>query len=184
MPQLPEREQQIRQAHAQLIHHVVAACQNADAREQLMPMLDQAKASGWQILVDRIRRILDGARDESILLGLDEEDTVIIRSILQGLQNPATLPDLNAQADATLAAPGLASMIHAASHGDARALQLVSDMAEQMLRVGGDMARLGGIMRKLVDGERDPEVLTRNMDPRGQQLVVDLLAELGKLNHH
>lgn len=184
MPQLPEREQQIRQAHAQLIHHVVAACHNADARAQLVPLLDQASSSGWQTLVERIRRILDGERDESLLLGLDEEDTVIIRSILQGIQNPATLPNLNAQADATLAAPGLASMINAAGHGDARALQIVADMAEQMLRVGGDMARLGGIMRKLVDGERDPDVLIRNMDPRGKQLVLDLLAELGKLSRH
>ena len=184
MPQLPEREQQIRQTHVQLIHHVVAACQNAETRAQLIPMLEQARASGWQALAERIHRILDGARDESLLLGLDEEDSVIIRAILQGIQNPATLPDLNAQADATLAAPGLASMIHAASHGDAKALQLVADMAEQMLRVGGDMARLGGIMRKLIDGERDADVLTKGMDPRGQQLVLDLLAELGKLGQH
>jgi len=184
MPQLPEREQQIRQAHAQLIHHVVAACQNAEARVQLLPMLDQAKASGWQALVERIQRILDGERDERVLLGLDEEDTVIIRAILQGIQNPATLPDLNMQADATLAAPGLASMIHAASRGDAKALHIVADMAEQMQRVGGDMARLGAIMRKLIDGERDADALTRGMDPRGQQLVLDLLAELGKLAEH
>ena len=102
MPKLPEREQQIRQTHAQLIHHVVAACQNAEARAQLKPMLEQAKASGWQALVERIQRILEGARDDSLLLGLDEEDTVIIRSILQGIQAPATLPDLNAQADATI----------------------------------------------------------------------------------
>lgn len=184
MSQLPEREQQIRQAHAQLIHHVVAACQHAEARAQLLPMLDQASASGWQALVERIQRILDGERDERVLLGLDEEDTVIIRAILQGIQNPATLPDLNAQSDATLAAPGLATMIHAASRGDARALQIVADMADQMLHVGGDMARLGAIMRKLIDGERDADALTGGMDTRGQQLVLDLLAELGKLAEH
>ncbi|HEY5603938.1 MAG TPA: hypothetical protein VIM41_12580 [Gammaproteobacteria bacterium] len=184
MPQLPEREQQIRQAHAQLIHLVVEACQNADARAQLLPMLDQAVTSGWQSLVERIRRILAGARDETLLLGLDDEDTVIVRCILQGIQNPAALPDPNYQGDAALAAPGLASMIHAASRGDAKALHLVADMAEQMLRVGGDMARLGGILRKLIDGERDPDKLTKGMDPSGQQLVLDLLAELGKLGRH
>lgn len=184
MPQIPEREQQIRRVHAQLIHHVVEACQNADARAQLMPMLDQANASGWQSLVERIRRILYGSRDESLLLGLDEEDMVIIRSILQGIQNPSTLPDLQNQADATLAAPGLASIIHAASRGDVNALQIAADMAEQMTRVGGDMARLGGIMRKLINGNRDPDELAKGMDPSGQQLVLNLLDELAKLSQH
>jgi len=184
MSPLPERELQIRQAHAQLIHHVVTACQNAEARMQLMPMLEQARGSGWQALVERIQRILEGERDDSLLLGLDDEDTVIIRAILLGIQNPATLPDVDTQADATLAAPGLASMIHAASRGDARALQIVADMADQMSRVTGDMARLGGIMRKLIDGERDADKLTSGMDPRGQQLVLDLLVELGKLAEH
>lgn len=184
MHELPEPEQQIRQAHAQLIHHVVTACQNSDARAQLMPMLEQANQSGWQTLVERIKRILDGERDESLLLALDEEDTVIIRSILQGIQNPETLPDLNYQADATMAAPGLASMIHAASRGDAKALQIVADMAEQMTKVGGDMGKLGGIMRRLINGERDADELIKGMDPNGQQLVLDILAELGKLQQH
>lgn len=184
MHKFPEREQQIRQTHAQLIHHVVNACQNSEARSQLMPMLDHARQSGWETLVDRIRRILGGERDESLLLALDEEDTVIIRSILEGVQNPESLPDLSYQADATLAAPGLASIIHAAGRGDAKALQIAADMAEQMTKVGGDMERLGGIMRKLINGERDAKSLTKGMDPSGQQLVFDLLSELGKLGEH
>ena len=36
-----------------------------------------------------------------------------------GLQNPASLPDVEQQADPTMAAPGLATMINAASRGDA-----------------------------------------------------------------
>ena len=81
-----------------------------------------------------------------------------------------------------MAAPGLASMIHAASRGDAKALQIVADMAEQMTKVGGDMGKLGGIMRKLINGEREAD--RRERDPRGQQLVLDLLSELGKLGQH
>jgi hypothetical protein len=57
-------------------------------------------------------------------------------------------------------------------------------MAEQMTKAGGDMARLGGIMRRLVDGERDADKLARGMGPLGKELVVNLLDELAKLRAH
>ena len=118
----PDRDQQIRQTHAPLIHQVVMACHNLEARNQLEPMLKMATEQGWSELVNHIRLILDGGRDEALTLGLDEEDTVIIRAILEGIQNPASLPELNQGADPTVAAPGLAHMIHAANRGDAAAL--------------------------------------------------------------
>lgn len=184
MRTFPEQEQQIRQVHAKLIHQVVAACQNPEARTELEPVLRYANDNGWQQLVVVIRKILSGERSESLLAGLDEEDGVIVRSILSGLQNPATLPDPDQEADASLAAPGLASIIHAASRGDAKALQILAGMAEQMTLVGGDMARLGGIMRKLLNGERDVDALCKGMDTSGRQLVINLLEELNKLAEH
>ena len=90
MRTFPEQEQQIRQVHGQLIHQVVAACQTAEARAALEPLLQHANDNGWQQLVGVIRKIVDGNRSEALLNGLDEEDSVIIRSILMGLQNPAT----------------------------------------------------------------------------------------------
>jgi hypothetical protein len=57
-------------------------------------------------------------------------------------------------------------------------------MAEQMTRVGGDMARLGAIMKRLVDGERDAEPLCRGMGAQGESLVVTILEELGRLEAH
>ena len=181
MSVLPERREQIRQAHAQLIHMVVTAVSNTEARVELNPYLEQAVQSGWQQLVSVIRRILDGAREESLLLGLDEEDTVIIDSVLRAIQDPSTLPAIQQQADPGMAAPGLASIIHAAAHGDTKALQAISEMAEQMSRVGGDMGRLGGIMRKLINGERDVDVLCKGMQDSGRQLVQGLIEELEKL---
>ena len=53
-----------------------------------------------------------------------------------------------------------------------------------MTRVGGDMARLGGIMRRLLNGERDADTLCKSMDPSGRQLVINLLEELNKLAEH
>jgi len=181
---LSPRDQQIRLAHASLIRLVVQAAQNVSARAELDPVLAHAQQQGWTELVPRIRRVLNGERDTSLLRGLDEEDTVILTAILAGIQDPATLPDPEAAADPTQAAPGLAQMIHAASHGDAQALHWLSQMAEQMTRAGGDMARIGGITKRLVDGERDPEKLCKGMGAQGESLVLSLLAELGKLERH
>jgi hypothetical protein len=181
---IPERDQQIRQAHATLIHQVVKACQNQDAAIELESILEVALQQGWDDLVRTIRQIVKGNRDESLLKGLDEEDTVIIQSILNGLRNPASLPDIDQQGDPTMAAPGLAQIIHAASRGDAQALQAVSIMAEQMTHAPGDMARLGGNMKRLVDGERDPDILCKGMGPSGEQLVLNLIDELNKLATH
>ena len=46
------------------------------------------------------------------------------------------------------------------------------------------MARLGGIMKRLVDGERDPEVLTKGMGAQGESLILSLLDELARLEAH
>lgn len=181
---LSPRDHQIRLAHAGLIRLVVQAAQNASARSELEPVLSQAEQGGWTDLVPRIRRVLAGDRDMALLQGLDEEDTVILTAVLAGIQDPSTLPDPEGAADPTQAAPGLAQMIHAASHGDAQALHWLSQMAEQMTRAGGDMARLGGIAKRLVDGERDPERLCKGMGAQGESLVLSLLGELGKLERH
>ena len=181
MPNIPPREHQIRQSHAVLIHQVVKACHNPAEKPALQQMLQMAQQQGWDELVRTIRLIVDGRRDEALLNGLDEEDTVIVRSILQGLQNPASLPDPNQGADPTMAAPGLAHMIHAASRGDTQALQAAAFMAEQMINTQGDMRLLGGQIKRLLDGERNPDVLCKGMGPSGQQLVLGIVEELNKL---
>jgi hypothetical protein len=184
MASLPEKDQQIIDAHTGLIHRVVIGCQNADMVPDLDDVLKTAEQNGWVNLVNRIRRILKGERAESLLNGLDDEDRVIIGSILRGLQNPATLPDLNAGIDASMAAPGIAAMIQGARSGNTETLQLLGGMAQQMLQAGGDMARLAGIMRPLVKGERDADKLTAGMGPEGEKLVLRILEELSRLDPH
>ena len=184
MSPLPEKDQQIRFAHAGLIGAVVMACQNRDRRAEIEPLLAAAVAHGWGALAGAIRRILDGERDPRLLAGLDEEDRVIIEAILGGLQDPSTLPQPGAGPEPGMAAPGLAAMIQAAATGNALALQQLAGMAEQMLAVGGDFARLSAILRRLVNGERDPDLLCRGMTTRGSQLVLALLDELAKQQTH
>jgi hypothetical protein len=184
MQTLPEKDQQIVQAHSQLIVAVVKACQNRDLMPQLDPILESASQNGWDELVKTIRTILKGSRDAGLLAGLDEEDTVIVQAILRGLQDPATLPDPTAAADPTMAAPGLAHMIHAAETGDANALQLIATIAEQMTQTPGDMGRLGRAVSRMVHGERNTDKLCEGMDARGEKLVLDILEELNKLRTH
>jgi hypothetical protein len=157
MAMIPERDQQIRQAHATLIHQVVKACQNQEAAVELNSVLEVALQQGWNDLVNTIQLIVKGNRDASMLNALDEEDSVIIKSILDGLQNPASLPDIEQQGDATMAA------------------------AEQMTSAPGDMARIGGNIKRLVDGERDADILCKGMGPSGEQLMLNLIEELNKL---
>jgi hypothetical protein len=184
MATLPAKDQQIIEAHTGLIHRVVMGCQNRQRVPDLDDILHQAEQNGWLQLVAAIRKILAGSRDASVLNGLDEEDHVIIQSILRGLQDPDTLPALSAGVDAAMAAPGIAAMVNGARRGNLETLQLLGSMAQQMLAAGGDMARLAGILRPLVQGERDPDKLTEGMAAEGQKLVVSILAELARLDTH
>ncbi len=181
---LPDREQQIRQAHAGMIVQVVQRVHNPQLAEATESLLQKAEQNGWQDIVAVMRRIIDGERGEDLLLGLDEEDRVIAEAILQGLQDPSTLPDPERKPDARMAAPGLALMIHEAARGNSQSLQLVSHMAEQMTAAGGDLRQLGGILRRLIDGERDPASLSRGMGVQGRQLVDSILEELHQLAGH
>ncbi len=182
MVMLPEKDQQIIEAHTGLIHRVVIACQNHDMVPDLEDILKQAEQNGWTQLVAAIRKILAGSRDANILKTLDEEDAVIVGSILRGLQNPETLPDLNKGVNGAMAAPGIAAMINGARTGNLETLQMLGSMAQQMMMAGGDMARLAGILRPLVEGVRDPEELTEGMSEEGERLVMNILAELEKLD--
>jgi len=184
MAQLPDAVQQILQVHAPFLHAVVQAVQNRALIPQLLLMLQEAEARGWGKMVAVIRQILDGKRDRSLLLGLDDEDRAIVEAILGGIDNPAGLPPMDAKPQASAAAPGLAAMILASSRGDMQAFATLAYMAEQMVKAGGDMARRGGILRRLIDGERDEAVLTKGMGPLGRQLVLDILGELGKIQLH
>lgn len=185
MSSLPDKQQQILDVHASLINMVVHATQDSQLRPQLSQVLKASADNGWQNLVLRIYKIMDGERSDSLLKDLDEEDEIIIKAILRGLQDPSTLPDPSqAKANPTMAAPGIAHMIHQASSGNTQALTLLSHMAEQMSQAGGDMTLLAAIIKKMIDGERDPEILCKGMGAQGESLVNSILEELAKLQLH
>jgi len=181
---LTSHDEQIIQTHASFICQVVALAQNSAARPQFDALMKTAEESGWNSLAAALRLVAAGQRDLSLIQNLDSEDQVIAEAVMRGMQDPSSLPDPDKKPDGTLAAPGLASMIHAAATGNVQALTLVSQMAEQMSKAGGDMARIAGSIRPMINGERDPNRLSKNMDVRGQQLLLTILDELGKLDIH
>jgi hypothetical protein len=180
----PDKQQQIIQTHAGLILGVVQCIQNSDLRPQMEQVLVVSEQNGWDKLVAAIRKILNGSRDQNILNGLDDEDTVIVTAILRGLQDPTTLPRPEEKPDATLAAPMLANLINDARRGDHNAVIMLGGMAEQMSMAGGDMASVGAILKDLIDGERNVDKLCDKVGPQGESLIVQILAELGKLEVH
>jgi len=184
MPQFPDRHEQIRLVHADFIRQVVETCANPERHRDFEALLQGAEQSGWTALTRAVRRIAAGERGTQVFAGLDDEDQVIAESILRGLQDPSTLPSPQAKPDPTLAAAGLAHMIHAASRGNAEALILIGQLAEQMRTVGGSMARLASVVRPLINGERDPDRLRGGMDASTERLMLDILAELARLEAH
>ncbi|MGB5259029.1 MAG: hypothetical protein WBO34_00730 [Gammaproteobacteria bacterium] len=181
MPATPDLKEQVLQSHAGLIHRVVMHCNNPGSVPDLEQVLQQAEQNDWTRLVATIRRIMSGSREESLLAGLDKEDSIIVESILNGLQDANTLPALETDIDASMAAPGIAGLVHAARNGNTQALQIVANMAKQMLEAGGDMGILSGRIRPLIEGERDPDKLTEKMSNKGQKLMLDIIEELIKL---
>jgi hypothetical protein len=181
---IPNRQEQMLTVHGPFIRQVVEASQIAGREQELETLLSTARQNGWQTLVGTLRRILAGRRDSGVLHGLDEEDRVIAEAVMRGLQDPATLPRLDTKPDPAMAAPGLAGMIQAAGSGNVQALQLIANMAEQMSKAGGDMARMAAVIRPLINGERNADKLCKSMSTQGEQMVLSILAELGRGDVH
>lgn len=182
--QTPEKSEQILQTHAGLIISVVQSMQNPELLPQLEHVLKLSEQNGWGSLVNAIRKIMHGNRDEGLLQGLDDEDQIIAEAILKGIQDPSTLPDPKQNSDATMAAPMLAKMINEASRGDHNAVIMLGGMAEQMSAAGGDMANLGAVVKDMIDGERSIDKLCDRMGPQGESLITQIIDELSKLDVH
>lgn len=180
----PEKKEQILQTHASLVIAVVQTIHQPALKPQLNQVLQQSEQNGWKSLVDVIKKIVAGSREQSLINGLDEEDAVIVDSILRGLQDPSTLPQVEQQGDASQAGPMMARLIDEARRGDHNALSLLGNMAEQMSAAGGDMANLGAVLKDMIDGERNVDKLCSRMGPQGESLVTQILSELAKRDTH
>ena len=53
-----------------------------------------------------------------------------------------------------------------------------------MSQARGDMTLLASIIKKMIDGERDPDILSQGMGAQGQGLVTSILDELAQTQLH
>ena len=181
MSQLDAAGKDIVRENAELIHRAVMAI-SADAyRPGLEKILAQAELNGWTNLVDGIRKILAGERDLVQLAGLDEEDRTIVSAILQGIQDPSSLPDLINVIDPVIAGPSMADMIHDAATGNSEAGDAIRVVAQQMGSISGDLSRIPDAINLMVIGERREDVLCMDMGVAGASLVQAILEKLKKL---
>lgn len=180
----PDKKEQIVQLHSSLIIAVVQTIHNQELKPHLDQVLQQSAQNGWQDLVNVINKIVAGNRDQALVNGLDDEDAIIVDSILRGLQDPETLPKTEQAGDASQAAPMFARLIDEARRGNHNSLSMLGSMAEQMSQAGGDMASFSAIIKDMIDGERDVDKLCTRMGAQGESLITQILSELAKLDLH
>jgi len=171
-------KEQILKDHIQLIHRVVMHCCEPNSVADLEHFLRQAEENDWRKLVEVIRRIISGNHNRSLLHDLDEEESIIIESILNGIEDPHTLPPVPVDLNSDMAAPGIASLIHATMQGSAESQNIITNLTKQMLDNGGDVAIIAGSIRAMIEGERDLNEFTAVMSDQGQKLISGILTEL------
>jgi len=124
---------------------------------------------------------MSGNRNHSLLQELDEEESIIIESILNGIEDPGSLPPVPIDLSSDMAAPGIASLIHASKHGSKESQNIITSLTKQMLDTGGDAAIISGSIRTMIEGEHDFNKLIAGMSEQGQKLITGILTELTKL---
>ena len=171
-------KEEILQDHTTLIHRVVMHCNEPDSVPDLEQILQLAQENDWQKLVTTIRSIMSGNHDRSLLQGLDEEETIIIEAILNGIEDPGTLPTVSADLNSAMAAPGIASLIYASMQGSSESLDITTNLIKQMLDAGGEYAIIAGGIKAMIDGERDLAKLMADTSEQEQKLLTEILTEL------
>ncbi len=171
-------KEEILQDHSTLIHRVVMHCNEPGSVADLEQILQLAEGNDWQKLVASIRNIMSGNRERALLHDLDEEESIIIESILNGLEDPGTLPTVTADLNSALAAPGIASLIHASMQGNTESLRIISNLTKKMQDSGGYYSNIAEAIKSMIDGERDLAKLTADISEQEQKLLAEILTEL------
>ena len=169
------------QENADLIHLVIISAFDPQYLPQLESNLIQAENNGWTSLVAAIRKVIAGERNVEEFRYLDNEDRAIITSILKGIEDPTSLPELTKAVNPAMAGPVIARLIHAAGMGNKESKNELTAMASQMAECGGDLSRIASIIGILIEGERDKEALCSIMGGSGIALMDEILKELNRL---
>lgn len=173
-----DRQQQVLQEHASLIHQVVAACESPRLFPGLNAQLHQAEQNGWTALIAAIRRILDGERDVDAFEGLDDEDTIIVVAIVRGIQDRTTLPNPSSLIDASSAGPLIATLIARSRRNEKGASESLAAIEIQLNQAGGDLPLIGSALRRIIAGDYRFDQLFPKMSSDSVEIIRRILAEL------
>ncbi|UQU63604.1 CHAT domain-containing protein [Couchioplanes caeruleus] len=133
----------------------------------------------WGRLVEALRRILHGERDDQLHEGLDPTDTAIVKRTLGALAGTVQLADTSHELSGSPVVdewePVIAAVV-AATDGDPSATAAVN----QLLAAGEDSAdwgRLVGVLRRVLDGERGRQLLD-GLDATDRAIIAEIVARL------
>jgi hypothetical protein len=160
-------------------------------RPQIEELFPRFKEDNWQI-VDAIRRIWAGERDlESLTDDIDRNSALIVQRILGVLagepspfeaapapSSPASAPQGEQQQGFTL--EQLFGVVAAACQGDAQAQQMAPLLVQalQQPAMPAEIQTLGGVMARILAGERDP-ALAAGLTGELRGAVEGLIREIG-----
>ena len=174
----------IRREHSSLIHLVVLAVDMPEIHSALEQQLAMAEANGWTALASAVRRIVAGERDIATLEGLDDEDRVIVESILEGIRDRGSLPGLASGIDMDIAAPGIAKMISRIRAGDGGEVRDMFDqLLQQLAQADPELQGLTQVLSRVLEGERDADKLTAGLGSLPACLLRRVLSELEVLDY-
>jgi tetratricopeptide (TPR) repeat protein len=173
--------------HGGFVKGMVAAIFDPTTRPALDEVLAKRVEDGWTKLVETLRRVLDGERDEDALCEpLDFEDSAIVGAVLRGIADPASLktitsPESAAKGDEN--ADQVAQLLEKHSQLIAAVVTVAGkpeirpqlDPILQKLE-GNGWGSLVSVIRRIIEGERNPEALLAGLDAQDTLITGTILA--------
>jgi tetratricopeptide (TPR) repeat protein len=174
---------------------MVAACQgNQQAMEIAKQIIEKYSGDeSWGNLAGAMQRVLNGERGDEIYDGLDREDALVIRRILQALNGeqtadggpqteenrPRSTVNGQPQQEQAITISQLLDMVERAADGDQQLGGQLFTAFQQMARAEDPtLSALGGVLLRVLIGERNP-----NLDGLPDEVASAVRGLLGRLKN-
>ena len=175
---------QIAAAHHDLNNLILATQDHPDQLNALARRLDDMHNDGWHALVHTLRLRFGLPAEPIGTATLDNEDHAILALLDYAQSQPdefAALAAQSADANTQHAAHALAALIYAATQGEHEALEALAEL-HQAADTPEALAASAAFIR-MIEGERQPDVLCRDLPNQQAALIQAVLASLEDLEN-